>query len=413
MASTRETLLIYAPVPLHWREGVLCLEDQACNGLRLWASHFDRLILLIPESDRPAPASWVPLSRVGPALERIEIVKLPEVWRPDRFIRAMPRALPLIREAIGRADWLGFSIGGLFGDWGTVAAWQAHRMGKPFYIWTDRVESEVIRRTLHTLPWRRRLKARLELPFMVRVERALIRRAALGLFHGRETFETYAPFSRNAHLVHDIHVNRDDRISETAVADKIRAAQSGPLRIVYAGRAEAMKGVQDWIAVLESLAARGVDFTATWLGDGPELPAMKAKVVAGPLRDRVAFPGFLADRQALLAALREAHLLLFCHLTPESPRILIEALVSACPMVGYGSAFPEDLISRHGGGALVPVGATAALSETVATLDRDRAVLALKIASAAQDGEGFDDESVFAHRAEVIRTHLPRARVLA
>lgn len=405
-----ETLLIYAPVPLHRRDGVRCLEDQACDGLRLWLDHYDRLILLIPESDRPAPPSWVPLEHVGPALARIEIVALPEAWRPDRFLRALPAALPRIRDAIGRADWLGFAIGGLVGDWGSVAAWQAGKMGKPYYIWTDRVESEVIRRTLHNLPWRRRLKTRVELPLMRWAERALIRRAALGLFHGRETYDAYAPFCRNAHVVHDIHLKPEDRIGASALAAKVAAAAEGPLRIVYAGRADPMKGARDWVAVLERLAALGVDFTATWLGDGPERAAMAARVAAGPLAGRVALPGFLADRDGLLAALRAAHLLMFCHLTPESPRILIEALISAAPIVGYGSAFPADLIAGHGGGLLVAAGAQDALAQAVAGLDRDRGRLADLIARAASDGAGFDGPTVFAHRAELIRTHLPRAR---
>ena len=411
MPGTPETLLIYAPVPLHRRDGVLCLEDQACNGLRLWAAHFDRLIVLIPESDRPAPPAWVPLDRVGPALARIEIVTLPEAWRPDQFLRALPRALPRIRDAIRRADRMGFAIGGLVGDWGSVAAWTAHRMGKPYFIWTDRVESEVIRRTLPQMPWRRRLKARLELPLMVRAERALIRRAALGLFHGRETFDTYAPFSRNAHVVHDIHLAPGDRIDPVALAEKTAGVGTDrPLRLIYAGRAEPMKGGQDWVTVLERLAATGADFTATWLGEGPDRAGMQARVAAGPLAGRVDLPGFVADRQALLAALRGADLLLFCHLTPESPRILIEALASACPLVGYGSAFPADLIAGHGGGVLVPVGDTGALAQAVAGLAADRARLAGLIAAAAADGAGFDAETVFAHRAQLIQAHLPRAR---
>lgn len=408
--ETGDTLLISLPVPLHRRDGVLCLEDQACNGLRLWAEQFARLIVLVPESPAPAPPAWVPLARIGPAQERIELVILPEAWRPDRFLRALPRALPRIRDAIARADRMGFAIGGLLGDWGSVGAWVAHRAGKPFYIWTDRVESEVIRRTLPGMPWRRRLKARLELPLMRWNERALIRRAALGLFHGRETFDAYAPHSRNPQMVHDIHLRAEDRIGPEAVAARQAAAAEGPLRIVYAGRAEAMKGAQDWLAVLDGLAAAGIDFRATWLGEGPERAGMASRVAAGPLAGRVDLPGFVADRGALLAALRGAHLLMFCHLTPESPRVLIEALASGTPILGYGSAFPADLIAGHGGGVLVPVGDRAALVQAAAGLAADRARLADLMARAARDGAGFDDISVFAHRAALIRTHLPRAR---
>ncbi|MFN4101327.1 MAG: glycosyltransferase family 1 protein, partial [Pararhodobacter sp.] len=228
MSSFPGTLLLSLAVPLHRSDGVLYLEDQACNGLNLWAQHFDRLIVLIPEAAGPPPPSWVPLERVGAAMERIELVILPEAWRPDRFLRALPAAMPRIRDAIGRADLLGFAIGGLFGDWGSAAAWTAHRMGKPFYIWTDRVESQVLRRGLAAMPWRRRLRFSAEVPVIAWNERALIRRAALGLFHGQETFEAYAPYCRNPQLVHDVHIKREDHIAADALAAKIASASAGP-----------------------------------------------------------------------------------------------------------------------------------------------------------------------------------------
>lgn len=408
-----ETLLLYLPVPLCRRDGVIMLEDQACNGLRLWAQHFDRLLILQPLSDDEPPPSWVPIERVGPALERIEFVTLPLAYRPDRFLRALPRTLPLIRQAIARADLVGFAIGGLFGDWGSVGAWAAHRMGKPFYIWTDRVESEVMRRNAHGQHWRRRLRARLEYRPMAWQERALIRRAALGLFHGRETFDTYAPYCRNPQLVHDIHLRKADHITPAALQAKLDAPGGRPLQIIYAGRADVMKGATEWLDVLESLAARGVDFNARWLGDGPLLEQMRARVADGPLAGRVELPGFVADRQALLEGLRAADLLLFCHMTPESPRVLIEALASACPIIGHDSAYPADLIATHGGGLLTPTGDCQALADTVAGLAGDPARLRGLIAAAARDGAAHDDETVFAHRSELIRQHLPRARPAA
>lgn len=405
-----DTLLLYLPVPLYRRDGELLLEDQACNGLRLWARHFDRLLILQPLHEGVAPQRWVPVASIGAALSRIEFVPLPSGWRPWQFLAALPAGRRQIRAAIARADLMGFAIGGLLGDWGSVAAWSAHRMGKPFYIWTDRVESEVIRRTASAMGWRRRWRARLEAAPMAAVERALIRRAALGLFHGRATFDAYAPHSRNAHLVHDIHLTHADHIAPEAVSAKLADAALGPLRIVYAGRADAMKGTQDWLDVLELLAGRGVDFRARWLGEGPQLAAMRARVSGGPLAGLVDLPGFVAERAEVLDALRQAHLMLFCHKTPESPRCLIEALASACPIVGYGCAYAADLIAGHGGGRLVARDDPQALAAAVAALAEDRAGLRALIAAAARDGAGYDDDSVFAHRAAIIRAHLPRAR---
>lgn len=407
-----DTLLIYAPVPLYMQDGVLHQEDQACNGLRLWAENFDRLMVLSPLAEGPPPPNWVPVTQIGPALERIELLPLPMAYRPDRFLRHLPGAARIIGAAIGRADYLGFAIGGLFGDWGAVASIIAHRRGLPFYVWTDRVESEVTRRAVKTGPWRHRLRARLTHRPMAWLERALIRRATLGLFHGRETFKTYAPFSRNPQLVHDIHIRKQDHIAAQALEAKCARAAAGQaeLRILYAGRADAMKGPHDWLDVLERLAARGVAFSAEWLGDGTELAAMRARVDGGPLAGRVALPGFVAARDRVRTAMQEADMLLFCHKTPESPRCLIEALTCGCPILGYDSAFPADLIAGHGGGVLVPPGDRDALADAVAGLARDPAALAGLIGKAARDGAGFDDETVFHHRSALIRQHLPKAR---
>jgi hypothetical protein len=51
----------------------------------------------------------------------------------------------------------------------------------------------------------------------------------------------------------------------------------------------------------------------------------------------------------LLAELRRAHVFVFTHVTPESPRCLLEALVSGSPIVGYKSAFAEEVTTGRGG----------------------------------------------------------------
>ncbi|MEZ5911794.1 MAG: glycosyltransferase [Paracoccaceae bacterium] len=404
--SDGKTLLIYAPVPLHRVGDDLFLEDQACNGLGLWAKNFDRVIAMLPVDPGPPPPAWVPISAVGPALEGIEIVPLPMAYRPDRFFHHLPAMRRKIRGLIERSDYLGFAIGGLFGDWGAVAAWEAHKMNRRFYIWTDRVESEVTRRGMHEGNWRHRLRSRLTYRPMAWQERFLIRRCDLGMFHGRETFDTYAPYCRNPQLVHDIAIKKVDHISNACLTAKIESVRDGPLKIVYAGRADAMKGPMDWVDVCIGLARRGIDFRATYLGEGSERDRMRARIEAAGLSDRIRVPGFTRDRTELLNALRDAHVFMFCHKTPESPRCLIEALLSAAPIVGYSGAFAKDLIAENGGGHLVPLDDKAALVDAMAALAGDRARLADLIRRAAADGAPFDDESVYAHRSELIRANL-------
>jgi len=400
------TLLIYAPVPLFLRDGQLCLEGQACNGLRLWAANFKRVLVMMPLEQGELPKGWVPLSQVGPALKRIEIHPLPTAYRPDQFARAYRETRARIRALIERADYLSFAIGGLFGDWGAVASMQAHRMNRPYAVWTDRVESAVMQGETQGGTWKSRLKARLYHRPMAMLERHVIRRATLGLFHGKDTFDTYAPFSADPVLVHDIHIAKSDHILRAQLRHKGATAVEGPLKLVYVGRADAMKGPLDWIEVLCQLSRNGVDFEATWIGEGDYLDRMKTLVKENDLGDRVRLAGFCKDRATVLEAMRRAHLFLFCHKTPESPRCLIEALISGTPIVGYGSAFQCDLIAQHKGGRLVPMGDTRALAEEVERIAKDRDDLRRLIANAARDGAPYDDVSVFRHRSDVIKARL-------
>lgn len=400
-------LLIYAPVPLHLRDGIFLLEGQACNGLARWADNFERLRVMMPLDPSPPPPDWVPLSHIGPRLDTIDLVPLPTAYRPDRFLAELPLVRRRIRALIAHADYLSFAIGGLFGDWGAVSCFEARRMGRPYAVWTDRVESEVVRRTAARHgAWKTRLRAQIEHRPMAWLEHAAIRGAELGLFHGRETFDAYKPYCRHPELVHDIHISKSDHIPPETLAAKVATAATGPLRVCYVGRAEEMKGPLDWVETLARVAAAGIDFQATWLGDGSQRAAMQERVAALGLEDRIGLPGFTTNRAALLSALRETHLFLFCHKTPESPRCLIEALISGSPIVGYDGAFARDLVSIHQGGIFTPLNDPAALAEAVIGLGRDRTRLADLIERAARDGAPFDDVSVFRHRSELIRAYL-------
>ncbi len=399
-------LLIYAPVPLYRGPTGFLLEDQACNGLRLWAENFPFVTAMYPVDPGHPPDSWCPIEQVGPALDRVEVVPMPMAYRPDQFAKHLFATRKIIRQKIEEADYLSFSIGGLFGDWGSVACFEAHRMKRPYAVWTDRVESEVVRRTANSGSWRRRLKANLTRRPMARLEKFLIRRAEIGLFHGKETFDAYAPYCSNPQIVHDIHINKRDHITSAQVGEKAEHAKDGPLRIVYVGRADPMKGGLDWVDTLTHLHKSGVDFHATWFGEGSQLDLMTSTVAERGLQDYISFPGFLRDRSEVLGALRLADVFMFCHKSPESPRCLIEALVSGTPIVGYEGAFAQDLISQNGGGRLVALNDVRALSQAMIDLDADRAELSSLITKAAMDGAAFDDEHVFQHRSELIKTYL-------
>src|SRR5690606_14828692 len=110
------------------------------------------------------------------------------------------------------------------------------------------------------------------------LERHVIGRAGLGLFHGRETFDAYGHLPPQAELVHNIHIRKGDHIPPGRLREKIAAAESGPLDILYVGRADPMKGPEDWVDVLALLRDRGVEFRAAWFGAGFQYEAMRERI---------------------------------------------------------------------------------------------------------------------------------------
>lgn len=396
-------LLLMLPLVIYRVDGGWFIDSQAKNGLIQWLKHFASVTLCVKYREGAAEWGLVPIDERDFG-GRLKIVVFPTGWTPASHLKALPKVRRALNALIQRHTFLHFALMGGWGDWSALGIDLASRKGLNACVWTDRVESKVIALEASRHRGVKRLARWANAHVARRNERRAIGKAALGLFHGRDTFEHFQKFSSNPHLVHDIHVKPDDRVAADELAGKIANCREGPLQIIYAGRVHPDKGVMEWIETLRLAKVAGLQFEAIWLGDGPQLAAARDAVARSGLTGEVSFPGAVDDRQALLSKLRHAHLMLFCHLTPESPRCLIEALVSGTPIIGFGSAYSEDLIAAHGGGQLTSM-SPIALAGVLVEIDRDRDRLAALIERSARDGYPMNDEVVFKHRADIMRKY--------
>ena len=124
------------------------------------------------------------------------------------------------------------------------------------------------------------------------------------------------------------------------------------------------------------------------------------------MSEAISLPGFESNRERVMNLIGCSHLMPFTHITPESPRCLIEALMHGTPIVGYETAFSKDLVAQNGGGMHVESGNFEAVAEMLIKLDRDREALAQLVRNAALDGKQFSSREVFRHRSELIKHHL-------
>ena len=379
------------------------IEPQAANGLKQWLNNFSEVTVGLKLLIGAPPEGSVAISSLGLG-DRLSVELFDTAWSPLTFLRLYPSQRKRLRCLIVRHRYLHFAIGGAWGDWGAVGALEAAKKGRKFSTWTDRVESEVMHQDAMRTTGVRRIVRSLNARIAQWLERRVIRRSAVGLFHGMDTFETYRHFCSNPSLVHDIHLTRSDHIGPDRLIKKTSSSMFQPLEIIYAGRVHADKGPLDWIETLRIVDEAGIDFRARWFGTGPLEMESKALVESAGMTGRIQFPGNITNRTELLEQLRSAHIMVFCHLTPESPRCLIEALASGTPIIGYKSAYAGDLIYKNGGGMLSAMNPPA-LASVIIEIARDPSALRHMIDAAVRDGAQFNDGDVFAHRAALMKEY--------
>jgi glycosyltransferase involved in cell wall biosynthesis len=401
-------MLLVVPVPFLIRGGTTFFEAQACNGLRRWTDNFERVVVAAPVAPESLAAAnqsmvWISTDTLD-FRERLQFLYLPWAYDLITFMTTYAATRSRLGAALSQCSHLQFAIGGVVGDWAAVAAAEAIRQRRRFAIHTDRVEHEVLMQVTRGSSARRRIKAVFVAGVMKRYHRHVIRRCSLGLWHGSDCYKAYSPWCKENHLIHDIHTKASDCIEgpelETKAAD---AACAAGIRVCYAGRMDAMKAPLDWLRAIAVARDLGAPIRAIWFGDGPMRQRLDDDIRDLKLGGTVELPGFLADRAMILSELRASQIMAFTHVTPESPRCLLEALISGTPIVGYESSFARDLTDRSGGGAFVPMHDWHGLGVKIAELSADRARLAELILQAGKNGRRFNDETVFAERSRLVK----------
>lgn len=410
LKAQRSGMLLVLPAPFYTAEGKLVFELQACNGIEKWADHFGTVIVvapLLPDkiAEQEKAIAWRDTATLSQP-ERFELVPIPWAYSIKLFMKHYASTRKLLAGLINRCQYLQFPLGGLFGDWGAVAALEAQRQHRPYAVHTDLVEDQVILQLAEGKDWKSKIKGNLFSLITKNYYRGIIQHSSLALLHGEDCYAAYSSLCKRSFLVHDTHTKPEDAISHEALAKKVQAlATDRTLRVCYAGRMAPTKAPLDWVRAIGKARDLGVEVQATWLGDGVLRDEMQQLIGELGLEDCIELVGYESDRQKVLQRLQSAHLMLFTHITSESPRCLIEAFVSGTAVVGYYSRYAEDL-AQDGGGALVPIHDWQQLGELLQDLWSDRPRLTKLVEQAAAKGTRFNDEVVFQERSDLIKRYL-------
>lgn len=135
-------------------------------------------------------------------------------------------------------------------------------------------------------------------------------------------------------------------------------------RLLWVGRVCEEKGVPILIEAAAELTRAGLEFELELVGDGPLLPAIRARIAREGLERRVRTLGW-AGSDAVRARLVAARVLVQPSFAEGLPVVLMEALALGRPVISTFVAGIPELVENDVDGWIVPAGSAAALANAM------------------------------------------------
>lgn len=401
------SLVLVIPSVVSMSDGKLELDGDFANNLNAYLQAFSRVHVMSVKAPPQNPfPSTVAVSDIEHA-DRLKVTVLPEPYREDRYLFHRGRVRRILKAAMLESEYHLISPHAAF-DWSTLAAEICIAEGIPYNMeadWALPAARAELWRLMPPGPTKAR-KLFWRLYHDPKYYRAL-GHSALSLLQGGEVFHELADRAPNPFSVLNVQMTAEDRIGPVELARKLERPDDRTIKIVYAGRASAMKGPFVWLDIVSRLKASGCKFHATWVGGGEDLEAMRQFVADRDLADVCTLAGRL-EREETHRLVKEADVFLFCHLIQESPRCLVEALVLGTPIVGFDSHYARGLVADEGGGLFVPRGDSEQLAAVVRGLMEKPQTIRELMARAAASGSKLDRDTAIAERIRLMKAHLRR-----
>lgn len=237
----------------------------------------------------------------------------------------------------------------------------AARLFRPSSVLVIRIIESVTSRA--QMLYRHRVEARV----LRATERFALRRADLVIPMSRFTYEAalQAGVRKDRIVVLPHPPPPWDRPAATSTD-----AQANPIRVVSAGRLVPEKGFDELILAFAELAEDHPDVVLEVAGDGPQRGPLESLAMGLRIRERVTFHGWLSAQEmgrffggALVAVLPS-------RVEEGLPRMLLEAGMANCALVGTDLGGIRDIVEPGRTGILVPPNDPLAIADALRRLLR-------------------------------------------
>jgi glycosyltransferase involved in cell wall biosynthesis len=375
--------LVTIHVPIYVRGGERLLATDWKRSLLLLRDSFDgrfgRIQVVAPSLDAFTVAADQPLEAVRPDDELDLFPSFPLNSRArDFWTRHVHTWRRDVAALLPQADVVHAGFCDVYRPMNFIAFLQAVRADKPTVFVQD--TDQVLQMSELTAggPLRERIKARAYCELYERSVRHGVAHASLSLLKGRALHARYGRYAKNAKNFHDTSFLTSEVVAserlERRVAELLQ--DKAPLRLVYCGRLEARKGLDESIDALMRARAQGARVTFDIIGDGQQRAALEQQCERLQARDAVRFLGMRVYGPELLSDLANYDAMLFTPVAEDTPRMIFDGYAAGLPLLGYGIDYVREREAEDGAARSVAVRDAAGAASMLCALDRERQLLA-------------------------------------
>jgi colanic acid/amylovoran biosynthesis glycosyltransferase len=321
--------------------GVFVVDRKFHLGMQRYARSVHAPILSIqPEGQPGAPimdAVEVPCEQLGYSVMTL---------KTDKSMRPLGGEMDRLRDAIRRSRLV---CGGSLGS-----AELAGRLGVPYIMVLEYdLQTEIFVATSQVKGLLRR---------GVRAVKCILRYArSIPIMHrahelhcnGYPMFDQARWFNSRRLFYFDSRMSVDMVITEAQLRERFDSRAGRPLRLLYTGRYEPMKGADHAVRAALACLRRGMDVEMHCYGQGSlrdEMQRLAAQAPGGRIHvhDAVPFP-------ELVALSRTFDVFVCCHLQSDPSATYLESFGSGLPIVGYGNRMWRRVREESDAGLCAPM----------------------------------------------------------
>lgn len=287
--------------------------------------------------------------------------------RTGRIIET-PRIYARLFQAISASDYVYIR----FPSWVGLAAWRcANWLKKPYWVsihgdWSHILQTYVqnANSSLSHLYYSINQK---------QVELSLIKilgSASCVFFVGKALYDKFHFHTSHSVVYEDVVHNSED------VWQPRRVIHSNHITLLFIGEVTIAKGVDVLLQAIEHIARKGTQIHLIVAGRGPETEKLLGQTIQGV---KIDYRGWVSHGESFDNLFREADALVLPSRTEGVPRVIIEAMVHALPVIATNVGSISELLGSGSRGWLVSVGNASELAEAIIDLQSNEEKRLLKI----------------------------------